>query len=700
MTEGRKQKRVVFLISAGLVLATLVAYEPIRHNEFVNYDDDTYITDNLHVKGGITQQSVIWAFTKPYRANWHPLTWLSHMLDCEIYGLNPLGHHITNVLIHIASSLLLFLLLSRMTRAVWPSAFVAAVFALHPVHVGSVAWAAERKDMLSGLFWMLTMLAYVRYAERPNFRRYSLVLLAFVMGLMSKPMLVTLPFVLILLDWWPLERVAWRNDKQIVSASHRTRPTNRKVSVWHIIVEKIPLFVLSGILSVVTFAVQRHGGTVPTLAMIPLDLRFTNTFISYIRYIGKTIWPSRLAVFYPFPRELSPAIVVICVLLVVLLSIFSIYIGRRRKYAAVGWLWYVGTLVPVIGLVQVGSQSIADRYMYLPMVGLLIIAGWAVKDLVASRPRWRIVAAVSAVALLSSAVILTRTQLRHWQNDMTLFGHALKVTENNSLAEFNYGCDLYGAGRFDEAEPHFRNAIRISPALDDARTYLGEVLLIQGKLNEAVACFNELLAHRQDSAEAYYHLAVALNRQKKYDEAIKHFAKTLELDPKYPDAHNKMGTVLAAAGRFDEAIVHFNEALRIDPNQAEMYANIGAAYNKSGRYDQAIQNWTRAIEINPNSVGVLNNLAWLLASADDVSAQDANRAIELAERACEMTGHKKAGLLDTLAAAYAAGGRFDDAIKTADQALSIAKAAGQEEIVREVQSRMEFYRAGQRYIKK
>jgi tetratricopeptide (TPR) repeat protein len=334
------------------------------------------------------------------------------------------------------------------------------------------------------------------------------------------------------------------------------------------------------------------------------------------------------------------------------------------------------------------------------MVGLLIIAGWAVKDLVANRPRWRVVAAVLAVVLLSSAVILTRMQVRHWQNNITLFGYVLKVTENNGIAENNYGGALLNMGRFDEAEPHLINAVRINPTDTTAQTNLGKLFVKQRKLNEAVVCFNKLLARRQDSAEVHYYLAATQSMQKKYDEAIKHFAKTLELDPKYPDAHNKMGTILAAAGRFDEAIVHFNEALRTDPNQAEMYVNIGAAYNKLGKYDQAIQNWTRAIELNPNNVGVLNNLAWLLASADNVSAQDANRAIELAERACEMTGHKEPGLLDTLAAAYATGGRFDDAIETAKQALDKAKASGQEEIVREIQSRMELYLAGQRYIRK
>ena len=347
------------IICIGIVAATLAAYEPIRHNGFVNFDDGLYISENPNVNKGITIDSVIGAFTKPYMSNWHPVTWLSHILDCEIYGLKPTGHHITSVLIHIANSVLLFWVLLRMTRATWASAFAAGVFAVHPVHVESVAWAAERKDVLSGLFWILTMLAYARYAERPNFRRYSLVLLAFAMGLMSKPMVVTQPFVLLLLYWWPLERAR-----------------NQKASTEWLIIEKIPLIAMSAVTSVITLIAQRGEGTVATLETISVDGRLANMFVSYIRYIGKTLWPSRLAVFYPHTRpEFSDAITVICTLLMVLITVFSIYIGRRRTYAAVGWLCYVGTLVPVIGLVQVGAQGIADRYMYLPMIGLLIIAG-------------------------------------------------------------------------------------------------------------------------------------------------------------------------------------------------------------------------------------------------------------------------------------------------------------------------------------
>jgi hypothetical protein len=322
------QKQILLLIIAGLVLATLVAYEPVRKNGFIGFDDFVYIIDNPHVNKGMTGDSVIWAFTKQYTANWHPLTWLSHMLDCQLFGLNPIGHHLVSLLFHIANTLLLFWVLERMTGATWASAFVAAVFALHPVHVESVAWAAERKDVLSGFFWMLTMLAYVRYAEQPTIKRYIIVLLAFIMAMMSKPMAVTLPFVLLLLDYWPLERL---------NRIGRQETTLPSVPLGRLLIEKIPLIGLSAILSAITFVVQQRGGAVIALEKIPLDYRIANMFISYIRYIGKTIWPSRLAVFYPHPHiALSEVATVICALLVVMITIFSIEIGRRRKYAVVG----------------------------------------------------------------------------------------------------------------------------------------------------------------------------------------------------------------------------------------------------------------------------------------------------------------------------------------------------------------------------
>jgi tetratricopeptide (TPR) repeat protein len=685
MDSGGNTKAIICI---GLVAATLAAYEPIRHNDFVNYDDRLYITENPNVNKGLTVDSVVRAFTKPYALNWHPVTWLSHIVDCEIYGLNPVGHHITSVVIHTVNSVLLFWVLWRMTKATWASGFVAAVFALHPVHVESVAWAAERKDVLSGLFWILTMLAYVRYAERPNLKRYSLVLLAFAMGLMSKPIAVTLPFVLLLLDWWPLERIG-------VSGGQSPPYTS---SAKQILIEKVPLFAMSAVSSVITLIAQRSGGAVIALEKIPLGYRIANMFFSYIRYIGKTLWPDRLAVLYPHPHiNPSGVTAIICALLFVLITVFSIDIGRRRKYIAAGWLWFLGALVPVIGLVQVGSQGIADRYMYLPMTGLLIIVAWGVKDFVAHRPRWRIASAVSAGVILLSAIMLTRTQVRYWRNSITLFEHTLEVTENNAGAETMYGGALTDAGRYDEALLHLSNAVRINPLLPEARNSIGKVLINQGRFAEGIECFKELIRMKQDYAEGYYNLGTALGIQGKYDEAIKNFARAIELNPEYPDAQKRMGTALLAAGRPKEAIEYLQKSLRINPYETVVYVSISIAYIKTGNYEQAFENWAKAEELQLNSDYVFNNPAWLIATAGDVSAEDANNAIEFAERACDKTGYNQANLLDTLAAAYAAGGRFDEAVTTAQKAIDAAKARGQDELAGAIQKRIELYRAGQRY---
>jgi len=675
--SDRTSMRAKIIISICIIVAIFIAYEPLCHNGFVVYDDQQYITENPHITGGITQNSIIWAFTKSHAANWHPLTWISHIIDYQFFGLNPLGYHLVSLLLHIANSLLVFWLFSRMTDAVWASAFIAAVFALHPLQVESVAWAAERKTVLSGLFWLLTMAAYIRYAKRPSVGRYILLFLVFGLCIMTKPIVVTLPLALLLLDYWPLCRVKWKR----------------------LIIEKIPLLVLSAILSVITFVVQRQGGAVATLEKIPLDARISNMFISYMRYIGKMVWPSQLAVFYPpLPENLPNIIATTCALLFVIVLIFCIYIIPRRKHITTGWLWYIGTLVPMIGLVQAGAQSMANRYMYIPILGLLIIVAWTVRDIVANRPRWKIIPAVSAVVIILLMIILTRTQTKHWQNSLTLFEYALKVTKDNTIAENCYGCALFDAGRGDEAVQHFRRVVKISPFYAEARNNLGQFLLKQGKLDEAIACFNELIRQKQDSAQVYSHLAEALSMQKKYDDAAKYFAKALKLNSQYTGAQRQMGFALLASGKADQAVLYLNQALRTEPNNADIYVNLGTAYTLLGQYKPAVENWTRALEIQPDSNDVLNNLAWVLAVSEDGSVRNGDKAVELAQRACELTNYNNPGFLDTLAAAYAAAGRFSDAVTTARQAIDIAKTQGQDNIVSEIQNRLELYKANRAYI--
>jgi len=648
VTLEHRQKHAQILICVGLIAATLLAYEPVWHNGFVTYDDGKYIYDNPQITAEISWQSLGQAFTKPHFFMWHPLTTISHMLDCQFFGLNPLGHHFVSLLLHITNALLLFWILKNITDSTpdnnirgqasspqagttWASALVAAVFALHPIQVESVAWASERKTVLSGLFWLLTMATYIRYARQPRLGRYLVVLLVFGLCIMTKPVVVTLPLALLLLDYWPLLRFATKGGplerigkQKTDDRERKTKGAFQKVSVVRLIVEKIPLLAISAFLGVMTYVSQKQGGIVPTLENMPLDYRVANMFLSYIRYIGKMLWPSGLAVCYPYPRAvLSNAPVVMCAMLFIVLTILSIYTGRRKKYVAVGWLWYVGTLVPVIGLVQSGAQAMANRYMYIPMLGLLIIIGWAVKDFIVNRPRIRIAATAMGVIVLLSLLILTRMQVRHWQNTLTLFEYTLNVTEDNPVMENSYGVALFNEGRTEEAERHLRNAVQISPVFADARNNLAKVYLKQGKLNEAIEHLNELISRNEGTAEVYYNLAAALEMQKKYEDAIKYYAKSLELDPGDPAANKRMGITLLAAGKTNDAI----------------------------RY---------------------------------------------AQRACELTGNKDAECLKTLASGFAAAGKFDEATRIAEKALEAARISGQENLVVEIQERIELYRAGMR----
>jgi protein O-mannosyl-transferase len=685
MINNSKQT-ILFLIIAGIAFASFIAYEPVRKNGFVDLDDGSYIKNNPNVNEGITAQSFVWAFTRFHSGNWHPLTWLSHMLDCEIYGLNPFGHHITSIIIHIVNSVLLLLVLRKMTGALWPSAFIAGVFALHPLHVESVAWAAERKDVLSGLFWMLTILAYAYYAEKPDFKRYIIVLLAFVMGLLSKPMMVTLPFALLLLDYWPLNRL--------------NKP-NHALNLKHLIKEKIPFFALSVISSAITIAAQQSGGAIATLDNLSLSYRIANMFASYTRYIGKTLWPDGLAVIYPhFYKDFPKDLLVTSILLFVLLTTFCIYAGRHKRYILTGWLWFLGTLVPVIGLVQVGSQAIADRYMYIPIVGLLIIITWSIKEFAGENRGRQTATAILALIVLCISLILTRTQAGYWKDNLTLFGHAVNVTDNNPFAETNYGHALYKAGYTSEGLMHLYNTIHINPEFFMARDTLGNLLMEEDKTNEAIECFEESIRHDSKSKSSYINLGAALSKQGNQAEAIKCINKALELDPQYEDARTKIGTALLLSGKPKEAIAEFNEGFKTSTDRMEVYVNLAIAYNQLGDKNQSMRCCEKAIKLNTENSEVLNNLAWLLATNSGTSADNIKKSIGFARNACEITHYKKADLLDTLAVTYASAGRFDEAMNMADKAIKIAIDSGNNNLAGEIEKRIKFYKAGQPYREK
>jgi len=542
----RAQFVLKFAISIALVAVTFAVFAQTLGHEFVNYDDPAYVSENENIRSGLNWHSVAWAFTHVHSQNWHPLTTMSHMLDCQLFGLKPGAHHFVNVLLHSASAVLLFLLLEQMTRnrggiaTLWSSAFVAAIFAIHPLHVESVAWISERKDVLSGLFFMLTLLAYFRYTRKPNIWRYLVMSILFAGGLMSKPMLVTLPIVLLLLDYWPLNRFEQSNAVKLV-------------------LEKVPLAVLSIASAVVTLIVQNEGIGLVRPEVLPLSWRFTNALSVYLIYVWQMIWPANLALGYSHPGSLP--IWEVAGLAALLIAIFlCIFAGRKRSpYLNVGWAWYLIMLLPVIGLVQVGGQSHADRYTYLPQVGLYIAATWGVVDL----SRWR--RYPSPVLGAAAAIILTALSLRaasqvwYWHDSERLWRHVLAVTTQNEVAHLGLGRSLLEQKRLDGGIIEYESAAKIGQPNPDIETTLANLLLKQGRMEEAIQHYQNVLRLEPSSALAHYNLAVGLHRQGHLTEAIVHYKAALKIDPNYPDAEYFLGEALLQNGQPDEAKTHLEK---------------------------------------------------------------------------------------------------------------------------------------------
>jgi Tfp pilus assembly protein PilF len=537
------------LVCLILIVMTLAVYWQVRNHDFQYYDDSLNVTENPDVQAGLTWQGIIWAFTTTHTSNWLPLTWLSHMVTCEIYGLNAGGHHVINLQFHIFNTLLLFVVFKKMTRALWRSAFVAALFAVHPLHVESVAWVTERKDVLSTFFWFTTMWAYLRYVGCPGLTRYLLVLVAFALGLMAKPMPVTLPFVLLLMDYWPLGRFQAGYNEQ---GPEKSMDFTHKVSFFpRLVLEKVPLFALAAGSCVVTFLAQRSGGSLSSLGKLPPDIRIANALVSYVSYMRKTVWPAQLGVFYPHPGVPPAWKVAACAAFLLVVTFVVIWARRKRPYLPVGWLWYLGTLVPVIGLVQVGEQAMADRYTYVPLIGLFIIVAWGVPELAA---RWRYqrpLLAVSMGAAISSFAICAYSQVGHWDNATALFKRAVDVTTNNYVAQFNLGLALAKQGRPKEAISHYSEALRINPAWAEAHNILGNALARQGNLRRAVSHYSEALRINPAMAEAHNNLGLALQMLGRVEEAVPHFREALRIKPDYPHARHNLGTALAAREKID-----------------------------------------------------------------------------------------------------------------------------------------------------
>jgi tetratricopeptide (TPR) repeat protein len=641
---------LVVAAACGLLLLAVIAVfgQTVGH-DFVNFDDEDYVGDNSQVTGGLTVHGIAWAFRQFHSNNWHPLTWLSHMLDCQLYGLAwPGGHHLTNVVLHAASAILLLLVLRQMSGAVWPGALAAGLFAIHPLHVESVAWVAERKDVLSGLFFMLTLAAYTGYARRPfSLLRYLLVTALFALGLMAKPMLVTLPLVLLLLDYWPLGRAGSREwgargqeslpvpaeicdlKSEICNPRRSTRRPPRTSWAW-LIVEKLPWLALAAVSCGVTYWAQ--GTAVTPIQHLPLPSRMANALVSYITYLGQFTCPAGLAVLYPFPHNALPAWKIVgCGLLLMGISLAALAYRRKCPYLLVGWLWYLGMLVPVIGLVQVGGQSIADRYTYLTHIGLSIALAWGAERVARRWPDRRWLFAVVSALVVAGLTACAWQQASYWQNSETLWTHTLACTSHNPIAHNNLGSALAGRGQVDEAIAHYRKALEIKPDYAMAHIGLGSTLAGRGQLDEAMAHYWKALAIEPDNPEAHNNLGNAMVGRGQVDEAIAHYRKALEIKPDYAEAHVNLGAQLVGRGRVDEAIAHYRKALEIKPDFAEAHNNLAAELAGRGQVDEAIAHYRKALELKADYAEAHNNLAVALAGrgqADEAIAHY-RRAVEI-----------------------------------------------------------------------
>ncbi|HET6456387.1 MAG TPA: tetratricopeptide repeat protein [Armatimonadota bacterium] len=641
MEQPHRNIPMTAIIAACISAAVLAVYWRSLGNGYV-FDDRPYLLDNPHVQAGITWVSIKWAFTSMLCANWHPITWLSTMLDCQLFALKPWGHHLTNLVIHIANTVLLLLLLRRVTGSLWRSAFVAALFALHPLHVESVAWVAERKDVLSTFFAFTAIWAYVRYAEKPSFLRYSLVFLSLALGLMAKPMLVTLPIILLLMDYWPLRRFPTPRKQGTKPQALSTK--NQAPSTMRLIVEKLPLFALSAGSSLMTYIAQRQSGAVMDFARYPLDTRVFNALVSYLRYILKMLWPSKLAAFYPYyPIPIWQAIGAGLFLIAVSIMVFKA--RKSRPYLAWGWLWYIITLVPVIGIVQVGDQSIADRYTYIPLIGPFVMIAWAIPERWGEgvMGRWG-EKLIVPLAMLSLGVLMVCTflQVGYWKSDITLFGHAAAVTKNNAVAHNDLGLCLAGEGKLKESVAHLSKALEINPRYADAHVNMANTLILMGRkddamehyykaldlrpghakallgmanlqaekgnVDNAIATYYEILKSHPNDHEALYNLGLAFHVKGDLVDAISNYRKALEINPRFARAQRNMGFALAQHGKTNQAVGYLKAAIEIDPEFAEPHLDLGRIMLAQGKSDAAISHFKEAIRIKPDYAEAHSNL--------------------------------------------------------------------------------------------
>ena len=587
-------KRRETLLFLALCVLVLSAYWPVLRFDFLTIDDNDYVTGNATVAGGLTRDGVAWAFTSREAANWHPVTWLSHMLDVQIFGLKPGGHHLVNLLLHLVSAVLLLSFLKASTGLFWPSALTAVLFALHPLQIESVAWISERKTVLAALCWILAMFAYLRYLRRPDLRRYLPVVGLFAVGLMAKPLVVTLPFALLLLDFWPFGRIG-------AAPRSGVRCSPPPVSPARLIREKAPLFLLSGLSSAITYIAQLEGGTVRHFDAVPLAMRVSNAVVSYGNYLRQVLWPAGLSFFYPYPHEMSPGWQLVGASLLLIVVTGAVCSRRTIPYALVGWLWFLGTLVPMIGLVQVGDQAMADRYVYVPIIGLLTGAAWGLRDLASRKASLRGAVIVLTLAGVFSLAAATRLQVVHWKDDETLYRHGLAVDPGNWLAAYNLGVHYDVVGRLAEAETLLRETIHLRPGYGKAHNNLGNILIRTGRLDEAIRYFREAVRTTPGDAVKLSNLGVALARSGDMLEAEQLQRAALRLAPDNPEIHNNMGSLLLRTGRLDAALAEFTRAIALAPGRYSGYAHTAYTHYLLGHFQESERYYRQALAINPGS---------------------------------------------------------------------------------------------------
>jgi protein O-mannosyl-transferase len=631
------KRKYTYLIVIFLIVASCAAFGRIAGNDFINFDDYEYITENNHIKSGINAESIKWAFTSVVAGNWHPLTMLSHMLDWSIFGANPAGHHLVNLLLHIGAAILLFLFLNKTTNNIWPSAFAAALFVLHPLRVESVAWAAERKDVLSMFFGMACLHAYAFYAENNKLFRYYLCLILFALGLLSKSMLVTLPFVLMLLDYWPLKR--WQKAIAPVEVpitadkKSKNRFNTRKNKIFFLIWEKVPFILLTVATSIVNLWAHNKGDLILSMERLPFHVRIYNAIISYVSYLRKIFWPVDLAVFYPFDQASIVQQLFNYRFILIGITIFVIYSIKKRPFLFVGWFWYLGTLIPVIGLVQVAGQSMADRFTYLPSVGIAIGLAWGIPSLFRSKDISKNILLPASIAILAILAICTWRQCGYWRNSTTLFSHALQLTKNNSQAHNNLGVALSGEGKMEDAIDNYNKAITIAPAEFSLYSNRGVAYAALGRYQMAIEDYNKSIRLEPNHADAYANRGIAYTSLGQFHLAVKDYNVAIQLKPDLIMAYIGRGVNYTHLGQYRLAIEDFHKAIHLRPDFPLAYNDRGGAYTALGQYQLAIEDYNEAIRLKPDLTDAYigRGIAYLSLGKKNPGCRDAQKACEIGQ---------------------------------------------------------------------